>query len=304
MVKAQGPRISFQAPSLYPEGITADGVTGGFYVSSVIDGTIGKVDAQGNYSRWYVDSSLKSSFGMKLDERNNLLWVCVGDPNYSKFKDSTTFKKMIRLLAINVKTGKKVKDIDLSGLYAGKHFANDITLDDQGNKYITDSFSPVIYKVDNQDKATIFVQHDLFRSIDIGLNGICWYPQGFLLVANNSNGSILKVTTTAPITVSKVTIDQFFPGADGLLRLDNNDLVLVQNKSVNKVFRLTSTDEWKSASVKAFTALEDRFQQPSTCTSLNGKLYALNSKINELQDASVKPSEEFSIQLIQFKAIQ
>ena len=78
---------------LYPEGITADGATSGFYVSSVIDGTIGKVDAQGNYRKWYVDSTLKSSFGMKLDEKKNLLWVCVGDPNYSKFKDSTTFKK-------------------------------------------------------------------------------------------------------------------------------------------------------------------------------------------------------------------
>src|SRR6478735_10515929 len=46
LIQAQSPRISFQAPMLYPEGITADGATGGFYVSSVIDGTIGKVDAQ------------------------------------------------------------------------------------------------------------------------------------------------------------------------------------------------------------------------------------------------------------------
>ena len=210
---------------------------------------------------------------------------------------------MIRLIAIDINTGKKVKDIDLSGLYAGKHFANDITLDDQGNKYITDSFSPVIYKIDNQDKAAVFAQHDLFKSLDIGLNGICWYPQGFLLVVNNSNGIILKVTTTSPVRISQVSINQFFPGADGLLRIDNNDLILVQNKSVNKVFKLSSKDEWKTAIVTGTTLLEDRFQQPSTCTRKDDKLYALNSKLNELQDASIKPSEEFSIQLIQFKTI-
>ncbi|RYG33838.1 MAG: hypothetical protein EOO01_32830 [Chitinophagaceae bacterium] len=70
---------------------------------------------------------------MKLSIDQKKLWVCAGDPNYSKYRDSSTFRKMIRLIGIDLKNNKKFADIDLSTLYPGKHFANDLTLDDQGN---------------------------------------------------------------------------------------------------------------------------------------------------------------------------
>jgi sugar lactone lactonase YvrE len=292
-------KIVFKQPAFYPEGIAFNNNTNSFFVGSVKTGTIGIVDMKGQYSVFHQDSLLKSSFGMKMDQKNNLLWVCTGDPNYSNYTDSSTYKKMIRLIALDIKTGQKKKDIDLSRLFDGKHFANDLTLDSMGNIYITDSYSPVIYTIRQNGKAGVFLQNEQFKGADIGLNGIVWHSDNFLLVVNNSNGSILKVNSNGG--VAQVKINSFFPGADGLLLDNDGKLILVQNKGVNKVFRIASYDNWATAKVEASTAAADLFQNPSTCTWANGKVYVLNSKLNELQDPSFKPSEEFSIQAVLFR---
>jgi hypothetical protein len=38
----------------------------------------------------------------------------------------------------------------------------------------TGSFSPVIYKVDANGKASVFIQSDFFKCHSVALNGIAW----------------------------------------------------------------------------------------------------------------------------------
>jgi sugar lactone lactonase YvrE len=295
-------KIEFQAPKLYPEGVAFDEKNSVFYVSSVTEGTIGKVDRSGKYKVFYRDTTMKSSFGMKVDSKRSRLWVCVADPNYSKYSDSSTFKKMSKVIALDLNTGKKVSTVDLSKLVAGKHFANDLTLDPKGNVYVTDSYSPVIYKIDTNDKASVFARNDLFKSAAIGLNGIVFHPKGFLLTVNNGNGTILKVDMKKPDNVELVKCDTFFPGADGLLLDREGKLVLVQNKGVNRVFEIASTDDWKTAKVVKATNVEERFQNPTTSTLVADSIYILNSKMNELSDSTKNPSRKFSLQIATLKA--
>ncbi|TWR31534.1 gluconolaconase [Mucilaginibacter pallidiroseus] len=298
---AQTPRIDIKVKGLYPEGTVYDAAQAKFFVSSVVDGTIGTVDKQGKYTKFYQDKSMRSTYGMKVDAKRNRLWVCVSDANYSQYSDSSTFKKLGRLIALDTKTGKKVADIDLAKLYNGKHFINDLTLDEAGNAYVTDSFSPVIYKVDANGKASVLAQSDLWKGEDIGLNGIVYNPAGFLLVADGRAGAIYKVDIKNAKAINKVKIDQFLPGADGMLLQDNNTIVLVQNKGVDKIFQIYSIDNWQTAKIKAATAATDRFQQPSTATMADGKIFVLNSKLNELADPTKKPSISFPLQEAVFK---
>jgi len=290
-------KIEFEAPKIYPEGVTYHAGQNVFYVSSVTEGTIGKIDNAGKYQVFYRDSTMKSSFGMKVDAKRGRLWVCIADPNYSRFSDSATFKKMSRVIALDLNSGKKLASIDLAELVPGKHFANDLALDEKGNVYITDSYTPVIYRIDKNDKVSVFAKHDLFKSVAIGLNGIVVHPKGFLLTVNNGNGTILKVDLKNPADVQKVKTDVFFPGADGLLLNRENNLVLIQNKGVNRVFEIKSSDEWKTAKVIASTKVEDRFQNPTTSTMSGDKIYILNSKLNELADSTKTPSVKFSVQV-------
>lgn len=300
-VAAQGQKIVFEAPQVYPEGVAFDPQTKLFYVSSVTTGTIGTVDQAGKYTVFYKDKTLKSSFGMKIDTRRNRLWVCTGDPNYSQYSSAATFRKKATLIVLDLSSGKRMATVDLSALYPGNHFTNDLAFDEQGNLFITDSYSPVIYKIDTRYQAMIFAKSDLFKSKDVGLNGIVYHPDGFLLVVNNSAGSIIKVDVRNPANPVKVEITEFFPGADGLLLDKENNLILIQNKGVNKVFQIESTDNWKTAGVVASTSVEDGFQNPTTATSDTGNIFVLNSKMDELSDSTKNPSRVYSIQQAVFR---
>lgn len=296
----QTARINFEAPDMYPEGVAYDEEGNRFFVSSVRTGTIGTVDPKGTYTVFYADSSLKSTYGMKVDAARRKLWVCSADANYSKYADSATFKKMSRLIGLDLASGRKTDDIDLSTLVPGRHFANDLALDNNGNIYITDSHSPVVYKVDASGKASVFAQSDWFKGQDVALNGIVWSPRGYLIVANGSDGNLYKIDITDPRRITRIRQKTFFPGADGLLWDKDGNLVLVQNEGVNKVFQLSSPDNWQSAEVKGATATNDRFHYPSTATAQKGMLYALNAKLSELSDPTAQPSKEFSLQAVRF----
>jgi hypothetical protein len=50
--------------------------------------------------------------------------------------------------------------------------SNDLTFDTAGNIYITDSFSPVIYKVDTDYKVSILIQDPAFAGEGFNLNRI------------------------------------------------------------------------------------------------------------------------------------
>lgn len=299
-VRAQPEQIKFMAPKLYPEGVAIDEKQNIFYVSSVTTGSIGKVDMTGKYTLFYEDSSLKSSFGMKVSAKQNRLWVCISDPNHSKYSTPSTFKKMARLIALDLASGKKVADIDLSALSAGNHFANDMAFDDKDNIYITDSYSPNIYKVTPAGVASVFATSDLFKSIDVGLNGIVYHPGGYLIVAHNTSGELFKVDCKNPSIISKVDINMWLPGADGMLLDKQNNVIVIVNKGINRAYRFTSTDNWKSAVLNASTATLDRFSNPTTGFIKGNDTYLLNSKMNELTDSSKNPSKEFSVQLAKF----
>ena len=300
---AQTPRINFTAPMVYPEGVAYNDKTNTFFVSSVKTAAIGTVDPGGKYSVFFEDNALKSSYGMKIDPKKDRLWVCTSDGNYSKFSDPSTYKKVARLVSIDMNTKKKVDDIDLAKLYPGKHFINDLTFDDKGNIYITDSYSPVICKVDAKGSASVFTESELFKGEDVGLNGIVYNPKGFLLVANDREGALYKVDINNPKAVSKVKIKNLFPGMDGLLWDAQGNLVIIQNKGVDKTYQLSSKDNWVSADILASTLTTDRFQYPTTGVLQSGKIYVLNAKLNEITDSTRAPSKEFSLQQVQFKPV-
>lgn len=297
-------RIEFEAPESYPEGVTFDQASNAFYVSSARLGTLGKVTKEGKYTELYSDKTLKSTYGVKVHPDGKRIFVCAGDANYSKFSTPDTKKKMARLIAIDIKSGKKLMDTDLSQLVPGEHFPNDLAFDKDGNVYVTDSFADVVYKVDASGKATVFSKSELLKSAGVGPNGIVFHPQGFLIVANNGSGALVKIEIKNPEKASKVKIDQFFPSADGLLLNDNNTLTLVQNGGVNKIFKLKTADNWASAQVAESTSIEDRFAFPSTAAISGNETWIMNANFSELTEGNNVPSKKFSLQKAVFNPVK
>lgn len=306
IIWAQEPtkRIEFEAPESYPEGVVFDNKANVFYVSSARLGTVGKVTKEGKYTELYADKSLKSTYGLKVHPDGKRLFVCAGDANYSKFSTPETKKKMARLISIDIKSGKKLADIDLSQLIPGEHFPNDLIFDSSGNAYVTDSYAYAVYKIDASGKASVFSKSELLKSAGVGPNGIVYNSKGFLIVANNGSGALIKIDLANPEKAAKIKIDQFFPNADGLLLNDDSTLTLVQNGGVNKIFKIKTSDNWTSAQVMESTSVEDRFAFPSTAAKSGNETWIMNANFSELTEGNNVPSKKFSLQLAVFKPVK
>ena len=243
-------RISVPQAGLSPEGIQYDEANKRFYVSSRTKGTIGTVRDDSTYTEFGKDSRLISTIGLNLDAGRQRLLAAVSDNGFNpSVMNAPTKGKLAAMAIFNSSTGALTSYVDLGGLRpTGMHFANDIAVDKDGNAYITDSMSPIIYKVDLQGVATVFLENaQLSGGTGFGLNGIVYHPDGYLLTAKTSDGTLFKVPISNPAGFTTVAKSQNLTGADGLLLFDPQTLLVVSG-SQGAAFRMVSTDSWANTS--------------------------------------------------------
>jgi sugar lactone lactonase YvrE len=279
--KQQAPDIiSFKVPALYPEGVDYDANSKRFIVSSLHEGTVGQVADDGTYKPFINDSHFVSAIGLRIDAPRNRLLVCNSDPGVSVHTKKETQGKLAGLGIFNLSTGKLIKYIDLAALSkGGGHFCNDVTVDDAGNIYATDSFSPIIYKIDTKDNPSILLEDKRFTGEGFNLNGLV-YKDGYLIVAKDNDGTLFKVPVDKPKDYQEVKIDQNLVGADGLLWGPDGSLIVIANANTNKIFKLTSSDNWESAKVVNSVDTGDVFA--TTGVMRDGKEYVLEARLNVL----------------------
>ena len=239
-------KITVPQAALSPEGIQYDEANKRFIVSSRTQGRLGTVRDDSTYAQLADDPRLVSTIGLNLDATRQRLLAAVSDNGANTTRTTAaTLRKLAALASFNPSTGALLSYVDLGALRPTlPHFANDIAVDNQGNAYITDSLSPIIYKVDGQGVATVFLENaQLSGGTGFGLNGIVFHPDGYLLVAKSNDGTLFKVPLANPAGFVPVTSSQSLVGADGMLLLDNTTLLVVAG-SQNTVFRMTSADAW------------------------------------------------------------
>jgi len=287
-------KIEFSSAQLYPEGIAYDTKNKKIFLSSLYLGKVGCVDSKGVYTTFCDDAKLISTVGMKYNASNHKLYVINADGGISTRTSPATLKKINQLVIIDVKTATIESVVELGDLYQGKHFVNDLTIDKNNNVYITDSYAPVIYKVDSKNNKSIFVTSDLLKadSNAIGTNGIDWNPDGYLLVAKTVEGSLWKLTMDGKVT--RVQLEGDVKWADGILFTKKNELVVVENRSGKIVF-LKSDDNWKSAKIVKEEKSSDTF--PTTATQNEKNIYVINSRLGELRGEK-KESDKFVIDVL------
>lgn len=294
--------IVIKSDKLYPEGIAYSAKDNAFLVTSMRSGKIGWVDLKGTYKEFVNDPLLISTLGMQIDTKRNVLYVAVADPDVSdKSTPSSTFKTA-RLAAYDLKTAKKKWIVDLSALTdkSEKHLANDVALGPDGSVYVTDTFSPNIYKVTPAGKASVFAHNEAFwRKEGFGINGIVYHPDGYLIINMTNTGEMYRISVAKPKDVQKIEAP-LVTGADGMvLNGKNKNELLIMSFTTDKIRLLHSEDGWKTASVKQTVA--SATPAPSTGVWLDGTYYVLNSKITDAFDKkSPRTASEFTIQKVTF----
>lgn len=295
--------IEILKPALYPESLAYDNINNRFLVGSFRDGCIYEVSHDGSYKKFTDGSVISSALGVRIDTKHNRLYVANSDLGASINQSKKGIAKLASLAIYELSSAELLKIIDLGNLYPSKkHLANGITLDTKGNVYISDSFAPVIYKVDINAKASIFLEDKRFLGKGINLNGLVYHPDNYIIVAKKNDGVIFKIPLSNPKLMSQVRIDTKFLGADGLLLADNNNIVLIANSAAgtksNKAVILSSKDNWVSAEVTGEYKFDDVY--PTTGVIVKDKIYVLHSKLNLL----IKASKDVKKQLQQKAVIE
>jgi sugar lactone lactonase YvrE len=289
------PQITFTANQAYPETASWSAKEKVFFVSSVRHGTVGKVTFDGKYTPFITDEKLVSSVGVLADDAHNTLWVTNSDPGAGDRTNAATQGKLAGVAAYDETTGARRAYYDLGSLSPGAHFANDVSVDDAGNVYVSDSFSPTIFRIGVDGKTSIFAQNALFgEGNGFNLNGIAWDKEGFLIVGKYNSGELFRVNIADPTKVDRIELSEVLKGADGFHLVDSQHLIVTQNLGVDRTVELVSTDGWKSA--KVVRRLKSVMSMPSSATQVGGDIFILNSRIDNLFDPKAAKVSDFLLQ--------
>jgi sugar lactone lactonase YvrE len=299
--------VLVKSPGLYPEGLVYDNKTGDFYTTSVAEGKIVKVTKDGKTTVFAEDKDLVSTIGLEIDTKRNRLIVCNSDPGASIKTGDATKGKLAAVVFYNLRTGEREKYIDLAAIAPqGGHMANDVTMSENGDFYITDSFSPIIYKVTKKGKASILVNDNRLAAPagTFGLNGLVYHPDGFLIVAIYNGGKLFKVPLKNPSAIEEVQLRaKPFPTIDGVLLLNNKTIALACNNLTganfpSAVYKLQTNDSWMSAETVGFFNTGDTF--PTTLTKADGDVFVIYAKLPMLFGGIKPAAQEFEITKVKF----
>lgn len=282
-LKREDSALELDRPALYPETLELNPLTQQFLVGSVREGAVYQVAADGRTSKLVDDPRLVSVLGIAADGRNKRLWVTSSDLDASVKHAPEGPKHHAAVGVYDLTNGSALRWVDLSALVPhSDHLMNGITLDLEGNAYVTDSFAAAIYKIDPEGHSSVLLQNEVFRGAGINLNGIVHHPDGFLLAIMKSSGRLYRVPLADPSKFSAVDTPSAFVGGDGLWLAGPERLLVIANKtpaaSANAAFVLHTDNAWQDAKLDSSMELGDVY--PTTCAAQNGKLYLLSSKLD------------------------
>ena len=287
-----------------PEGIEFDKTDNTFLLSSLNATPILKVNLDGTYKPFTSGKPFPmSTAGLQVDYKRNRLLATAFNGTELMDNDPKT-KGVAHLRIYNLKTGVMEKDINLSSLVpeGNAYFANDVAIDNEGNAYVTDWYSGVVYKVDVDGNPSILARNE--TGIKSGFNGIDFHSDGYLLVSLvsvNDKGlytdyGLLKIPIDNPNAAKVVNFtNEGFTGFDGMVLASNGNLIGVTNSGTmpggNTLIEISSQDNWESAKVintKAITA------STTVAITPDGKNYVIN------QDFTNRAPENWKIERIEF----
>lgn len=285
---------TLKSESLYPEGIDYDFNNNRFIVGSLYNAEVFTMSLDGKLSSFIKESNLNTLAGVFTDELRNRLIVVGGDIGLSKKSTpkGASAGQTASAEIYNLATGKLIRAINLKSLTpnAGA-VANDVTVDENGTIYITDSFSPVIYQIDKNYQSSIFSSSELFKTPagSFGLNGIVYHPDGYLLVAKTDNAKLFKVSIANPNEITEVK-GISFKSPDGLEWTNDYKLIIAGDAITGngKTYTFTSNNNWESAAlVTEMNIGKDEF--PTTVAlAPNGEIYVVSAKLGRLMKGDTK----------------
>jgi sugar lactone lactonase YvrE len=274
--------ITAERGGFIPEGIEYDEDNGRFLTGSLAEGTIFVIERDGRVVPFIRDPELVSSVGIEADESHDRLLVA--NSNSAVFNDQSATGHA-KLGVYHLTTGEKLAMVDLgSTIGAGaRHFANDVTVDGEGNAYVTDTFANAIYRVTPAYQATLMHRFtDLPQGVQ--LNGIVYHEGGYLLAVAEER--IYKVPVANPAGTTQVSVSDPVGGQDGIVLTKDGRLGAKSNsESEPRLVAFASNDNWTSAQRVSVAILNG---QATTAAIVGDEIWAVHPHFADAEPPTIE----------------
>ena len=280
----KGKTIVAERGGFIPEGVEYDQANKRFLTGSLAEGSIFEIHEDGRVTPFITDPALVSSVGIEVDEPRDRLLVANSDR--AAFQPGNVGQAKLGVYSLT--SGERLAMVDLAAVIGTpndppQYFANDLTADGDGNVYVTDTFTNVIYKVTPAYEASVFHR---FTGMPEGarLNGIVYHAGGYLLVVAEAN--LYKVPLADPAATTQVMVAEPVPGQDGVVWAADGRLVVVSNSAdAPRVVALTTTDDWATAQRAGVATVSG---QATTAAAVGDDIWAVHPHFADADPPSLE----------------
>jgi hypothetical protein len=280
--------IVFSIPEkdLLPEGIAYDLMDSSFYLGSTHKCKIIRIDNKKRISDFAKQGQdgLVSVLGMQIDSKRRFLWAVT---SYGFYKANLP-KELLGTTGVfkyDLQTKKLIKKYMLP--QEENHMLNDLTVDSNGDVYVTDWRIPAIYKI-SADKDSFEKVIDLSRRP----NGIDFSNDGTKLFISGEGIGVLELATKT--FKELIHPANMYLSGDGLYYYQNS-LISVQNGGLRKITRFyLNEDQDEIVRSQALEAYHPLFNLPTTGVIVgNYFIYIANSQLREYDnEGNLSPLSE------------
>lgn len=263
---------SFPETITLPGATSAEGIATGtgssFFAGDLFKGDIFRGDLRSGAASLFIDApDGRMALGMKVDIRNNLLFVAGGFTGQAYVYDARTGDDVAVLQLADPTLGTAINDVIVA----------------RGAAWFTESFHPHLYRVPIGADGSIGTPEMLVvsgpaahLSGDFNMNGIAASPNGkTLIVAHSGDGTLYTVNPETGESAAIAGAD--VPFVDGIL-FEAGRLWAVQN-FLNQVTELKLSSDLSSATVTGVIT-SPSFQVPTTVARHGSRLALVNAKFD------------------------
>jgi sugar lactone lactonase YvrE len=256
----------------YPEGGIYEPTDNVFYVGSLGDGTVHRVDAAtGDETVIFTETAPGTwwTLGMDVDVVRRRLWVCAMD-------DRSPSPRAGRVWIFDLDTQQRVADHDLADA-ATDATCTDVALTQDGLGYVCDREVGNIYQVDEITGPTLFTSSPDLEAAIVGQNALVVLPDQSALLSllylpsgisrvDLGDGSVLPVDITGKF--SDLTP---LHGADGMILSGGSAYVAFTSELIKVTPTLADWSTATSIKVDLPSGMTDVVSTPNGLYLLNGQ---------------------------------
>ena len=236
---------TLEGDTLFPEGIAWSDSERAFFVGSLTQGSLVRIDPDGTQTEVFrPESGTWMSLGMKVDEARGELIAC-SVRDYGTDAPQSVFQRF------SVADGSLLEQLELDP----GAVCNDVAVGSDGRVWITEREGPRLWTVaPGSERAEVWAEDAAFEPQIIGCNGVVVVDDNTVLVGKYAPGKLLRIDPADPGSIHEVTLSgdglgELPDGADGMF-LDGDTLLVAANATW---FTVESSDGWSTATTTAHT---------------------------------------------------